>query len=223
MTHLVFMEEIGKAYTDTVKEYMDCGMEVHLGSMSGSQGEIAKIDLHDATDVYRIRLSSDTKFPEAEDGNRFSVHMITLDVERFVNEYHPNAPLDTLGGTLWNGRGESLLHKEWYSPDYRSRVVYFESYEDIKAFGELRYKRIMSKGIPEIERELPLSNEKVVTRVRDIVRKHKGYMRIKRTHIKRVVRIVNRKSAVATYKIEFTDDCGKAPLTISVFRKANAI
>lgn len=62
MTKIITTKEIQKAYTEKVNEYLAKGMQINTGTMSGSQGEICKIDLTDGSSIYRIRLERDREY-----------------------------------------------------------------------------------------------------------------------------------------------------------------
>ena len=50
--------EINKRYTEIVTDYINRGYTIHTGTMSGSQGDIAKIDLTDGKEIIRIVIYS---------------------------------------------------------------------------------------------------------------------------------------------------------------------
>lgn len=50
--------EINKKYTQIVAEYFKKGYQVNSGTMSGTQGEIAKIDFTDGKKIIRVMLNS---------------------------------------------------------------------------------------------------------------------------------------------------------------------
>ena len=50
--------DINKRYTEIVNEYIAKGYTINTATMSGSQGEIAKIDFTDGTEIIRIRVAS---------------------------------------------------------------------------------------------------------------------------------------------------------------------
>lgn len=52
----MFKNEIDRLFTEKVKAYLSKGYEIHTGTMNGSQGEIAKVDLTNGDEVIRILL-----------------------------------------------------------------------------------------------------------------------------------------------------------------------
>ena len=52
-------EKINKAYTEKVMEWMTKGYGINAGTMRGSQGEIARIDLTNGKEIIRIYIDKD--------------------------------------------------------------------------------------------------------------------------------------------------------------------
>lgn len=59
--------DINRKFTETVSSYIAQGYIINTASMSGSQGEIAHIDLTDGKQIVRVLLDS---FTEWEDYNQ---------------------------------------------------------------------------------------------------------------------------------------------------------
>lgn len=198
-TRVIFEADIEKVFSEKVQEYMEKGFTIHVGSMCGSQGEIAKVDLSDGTDVYRVYLYSDMA--------RDNEHKLkTYDVCVLAVEKHEGKANTNLRGydTIWNGRGEVVEKITWFKVSDRAYV----SSEEIKEISALRWKRWKSRENAKNVRELNMDSEERRTIIRDICRKHKGYMRVKRAHIHQV--FVGHRYL----EVIFTEDCGKLPLTI---------
>ena len=62
--------DINRKFTETVSSYIAQGYIINTASMSGSQGEIAHIDLTDGKQIVRVLLDS---FTEWEDYNQLEV------------------------------------------------------------------------------------------------------------------------------------------------------
>lgn len=89
--------KIELAFTKKVTEYLANDYVFHTSTMSGSQGEIAKVDLTNGHEIYRILL--DDGF---EDFKRFTV----LEVRHY----------EMTNGILWNNKGE-LIYKERFEKE----------------------------------------------------------------------------------------------------------
>lgn len=142
--------EINKKFTEKVAEYLSMGYIINTRTMSGTQGELAKVDLTDGTEIVRIVL---------ERNHRDSKDVVILTVGKAKDNVLPNNP-DNMG-TIWNGRLETIEQYTWYRHDYRKdwfvtegeeeaicaihaeRVRNVQTYK-IKVFGEAAKKVVLS-------------------------------------------------------------------------------
>lgn len=200
-TRVIFEADIEKAFSEKVQEYMEKGLTIHVGSMSGSQGEIAKVDFADGKDVYRIRLHSETYLDES--CQTFDMCQIT--VEKHEGQASTNF---RRWDTIWNGRGEVVEEISWFKVS-DNKGAYVSSLEEIREICTLQMERWKRKSRRDKNvRELNMNSEERRTVIRDICRKHKGYARVKRAHIHQV--FVGHRYL----EVVFTEDCGKLPLMI---------
>ena len=59
--------DINQEFSDAVAEYMSKGYSINTGTMDGSQGEVAHIDLTDGNEIVRVLLTYDfIPWPEKE-------------------------------------------------------------------------------------------------------------------------------------------------------------
>lgn len=100
--------EINKKFTEKVAEYLSMGYIINTRTMSGTQGELAKVDLTDGTEIVRV-------VPERN--HRDSKDVVILTVGRVTEAVYPNNPDDM--GTIWNGRLEAIERHTWYRHDFR--------------------------------------------------------------------------------------------------------
>lgn len=105
-------QDITKRFTEIVNEYLAKGMTFSV-SMSGSQGEQMKVDLTDGKYTYRIRLESFTDFTDWS-------HGLEIFVERF------DEVVICSMSTLWNGKGDQLLHEKFYKTSDREEKFYMK-------------------------------------------------------------------------------------------------
>lgn len=54
--------DINRRYTDIVNDYIQSGYDINTSTMSDSQGEIAKIDLTNGTEIVRILIDDSTDY-----------------------------------------------------------------------------------------------------------------------------------------------------------------
>ena len=97
--------DINRAFTEKVAELLSRGYQIYPGTMGGSQGEIAHVDLYRGDEIIRVLLDRSAGFGEKPDGVR-------LIVGRNTDCIRMNC-FDTLGNTIWNNRLEILSEIEF--------------------------------------------------------------------------------------------------------------
>lgn len=98
--------DINKVYTQKVAEYLQNGYTINPATMSGTQGEIAHIDLTNGTEVIRILLARSTDFEVGYD-------TVTLMVGRNTDQLIPRRAYDNFQ-TIWNGHLEVIEELKYY-------------------------------------------------------------------------------------------------------------
>lgn len=194
MYEIILPKDISKAYTDKVNEYLAKGMTLYCSTMSGSQGEICKIDVTDWQYIYRINLRKEYE-PRKYD-------KVILTVEKFK---HDGWGVLQDFATLWNGKGEMIEEKTWYAID-----------ADNKAFVNTPIESMYYRSIQEsrrLEREKSrreITDTARLTLIYKYLKKQKGYANVTKKSIKRVVARDDR----AKYLVTFTDESRKQPFWI---------
>ena len=97
--------DINRAFTEKVTELLSRGYQIYPGTMGGSQGEIAHIDLYKGDEIIRVLLDHSAGHGEKPDGVR-------LIVGRNTDRIRMNC-FDKLGNTIWNNRLEILSEIEF--------------------------------------------------------------------------------------------------------------
>ena len=97
--------DINRAFTEKVAELLGRGYQIYPGTMGGSQGEIAHVDLYRGDEIIRVLLDRTIGRGEKPDGVR-------LIVGRNTDRIRMNC-FDTLGNTIWNNRLEILSEIEF--------------------------------------------------------------------------------------------------------------
>ena len=75
--------DINRAFTEKVTELLSRGYQIHPGTMGGSQGEIASVDLYKGDEIIRVLLDHSAGRGEKPDRIRMNC-------------------FDKLGNTIWN-------------------------------------------------------------------------------------------------------------------------
>ena len=85
--------DINRAFTEKVTELLGRSYQIYPGTMGGSQGEIAHVDLYRGDEIIRVLLDRTIGRGEKPDGVR-------LIVGRNTDRISMNC-FDTLGNTIW--------------------------------------------------------------------------------------------------------------------------
>ena len=97
--------DINRAFTEKVTELLNRGYQIYPGTMGGSQGEIAHVDLYKGDEIIRVLLEHSAGHGEKPDGVR-------LIAGRNTDRIRMNC-FDKLGNTIWNNRLEILSEIEF--------------------------------------------------------------------------------------------------------------
>lgn len=164
-------ENINRKFSETVANYMAQGYIINAGSMSGSQGEIAHVDMTDGKKVIRILLDNFIDHVEVDDRCFCEVRGVELVVGiASAEDVKPNRNRN-LSDTIWKDNLEVVSCEKFYKLN--------AEYEDDGFFGTLeqaiaaetkRLERYRSErhGYKAAEK---IPAEKVAPILKDFVRK----------------------------------------------------
>ena len=128
--------EINKRYTEIVAEYMAKGYTINAGTMGGSQGEIANIDLTDGNEVIRVLVTKG--YEHDENWNTFDYCQII--VGKCTDKVKINSS-DTWD-TIWNEHLEIIACEKFYViGNDRKTGMEFGTKEEAKLANEKRSQR----------------------------------------------------------------------------------
>ena len=97
--------DINRIFTEKVTELLGRGYQIYPGTMGGSQGEIANVDLYKGDEIIRVLLDHSAGHGEKPDG-------VCLIVGRNTDRIRMNC-FDKLGNTIWNNHLEILSEIEF--------------------------------------------------------------------------------------------------------------
>lgn len=133
--------EINKKFTAKVAEYIAQGWTINAGTMNGSQGEIAKIDLTVEKEVIRVML--DTEYTHDHIGNRFyCFDKVQLIVGRPDSHIRVNESRDY--DTIWNNRLDVIYCEEFYKIG-RGRPDWYGTKEETMAAQDKNLERYIAR------------------------------------------------------------------------------
>ncbi|MBR3239179.1 MAG: hypothetical protein IKF99_12145 [Oscillospiraceae bacterium] len=142
--------EIEAIMTAKVNEFITKGYTINATTMSGSQGEIAKIDFRKGDEVYRVLLEQTTEY---NDHGTRDVAILTVG-RSTENVIRDDRPFDSMGPTFWNNRMEIIEQRKFYQVDRRSDY-YIEDVEEYDEMVQKRYERYRNHDDYRPRKELP--------------------------------------------------------------------
>lgn len=126
--------DINKMFTAEVSKYLARGYHFNTASMSGSQGETAKVDLTNGTEIIRVLLRTfsdgwDKQGTELFVGRVAEKENVRRDVAYCVN-------------TIWNNRLEPVSSQRFYEVNgYGDSNKFYGTEADAEAVSKVRMRR----------------------------------------------------------------------------------
>ena len=122
-------EQINRKYTEAVADMLAKGYTINTATMSGTQGELAHIDLTNGKEIIRIILASFGHPVVKLNDKYYCFDGIELIIGRVTDRVTPNSP-DTWQ-TVWNEHLDVIRREEWYviGQRYDSNKKYYGTKE----------------------------------------------------------------------------------------------
>ena len=127
--------DINRKFTAAVSSYMAQGYYINAGTMNGSQGEIAAIDLTNGTEIIRVLLTSFNNFHGTEG--------VELIVGRVKDDIKPNQ--EDRWSTVWNERLDVISSEKFYRLNRRAQDGFYGTEEEANAAEEKRFDRYKNR------------------------------------------------------------------------------
>lgn len=182
--------DINWRYTEIAAEYIGNGYKINAATMSGHQGEIAKVDLTDGNEIIRVMVDSFHDYSENTEG-------VEIVVGKSTDPVKPDSV--STWETVWSSHLEVLYRERYYKigEDRKSGTEYGTKEEAEKAKA-LRYERYKRKKIgKDWSKDI---SDKALPIARAIIRREFGFKRISDSDIK-VTKQDNR------YIVEYREKC----------------
>lgn len=112
--------EIEKFFTGNVCRFLADGWTFHTASMTGHQGEIAKVDLQKNGDVIRVLLRNDVGPLDRE--------YMEISIRRYAGKAVRSLNRDL----IWNNDGEVLESRKFYQVDEDWFVGSVDEFEEVR-------------------------------------------------------------------------------------------
>lgn len=131
---------INQKFTDIVSDYISEGYTFNLNTMSGTQGDLARVDLLDPshTEVVRVRIYQDTLY---EDEYHAYLYVVSVECHEVTS-----SDVDVISNyrILWNDSNKAIYKKVYYkiSRGYVSeKEIFVDSLEEFKRISNIRKER----------------------------------------------------------------------------------
>lgn len=159
--------DINKRFSEIVSSFLTAGYQFNTATMGGSQGEVAKVDLTNGTEIIRIVLES-----------FFTYDGVCLDGYRIItgvstDNLIPNSSNDQTFWTSHMSVRECEEYYKLYSISYNDIV--FGTKDDAIAIAKKKNERWARQSSSE---ECFKPSEKVIELAKQIIRNKFGYRRI---------------------------------------------
>lgn len=160
--------DINKRYTEIVAEYISKGYAINTATMSGSQGETAKVDLTDGTEIIRVMIATFSDW-------RASLEGVEITVGKVMDEdVRPHS--NSGWATIWNNRLEILSTERFYKiGEDRHHGTFYGSETEAKAVVVIRRSRYFLR---ESSRKTENITDKAMEIAKRIIRREFGIKRI---------------------------------------------
>lgn len=190
--------EINRKFTETVAEWIGKGYTINTATMSGSQGEIAKIDLTNGSEIIRVLLNSSGHPITVINDRYYSFDIVELTVGRVTDSVKPNSP-DTWA-TVWNNNLEIISSEEFYEIGRNRHEKWYGTKEEAIAQQDKNWERHEARTVSERTELLLLGAAIVLT----FVKRQPKCKSVRLGEIDRVTKTVSKNMFDDGYSVRYT-------------------
>ena len=157
--------DINKAYSKKVAKWLGRGYWVNAGTMGGSQGEIAHVDLTNGQELLRVLMDRETEYNEDDDWREYDiVHIVVGRVP--ASERVQIGISRELGNTVWNDKLEVIDEVKFYQISRKRGGWYGTKKEADAQRDKQRARRESRRGYVPKDRVFKGMEQKMLTFVR---------------------------------------------------------
>lgn len=171
--------ELNNIFTAKVNEYLAKGYTFNTDTMSGSQGEIAKVDLTNGEEIIRIILSKEY------DGWKSNTDYYLSDYFQILVGRATEVTGASYDRTIWNNKLEVLEQEKYYMAGYRQTEYLISEEEAIENAKKWTARRTASKWAKE---EKEITDPGFIKALLPYIHQEPGCKSIKARHIIKVYR-----------------------------------
>lgn len=170
----MLFKEINRRFTEIVSEWMGKGFYLNAGSMGGSQGEIAAVDLTDGKRTIRVLISNEVDMDFIE---RTSI----IVGENMDPDFVPNYNRDRW--VIWNHRLEVIQREDFYKvAERKDGSPYYGTKEEAVEANQKRRNRCRGRRSDEFK-TVKLDPKRMAI-AKEAIRRKLGVKRISESQIK---------------------------------------
>lgn len=164
--------DINRKFTAAASNYMAQGYYINTGTMRGSQGEVAHLDLTNGTEIIRVLLTSFSNYHGTEG--------VELIVGRVKEDIKPNK--EDRWDIVWNERLEVISSEKFYRLNrHRVQDEFYGTEEEANAAEEKRFDRYKNRRCNDSTVDV---TEKAAPVVKKYIHEKFGVRRVKMDDIK---------------------------------------
>ena len=178
--------EINARFTEKVAEYMAKGYTINTATMSGSQGELGKVDLTNGREIIRVLLDGFGAPCTRIEHRFYSFDGVKLIIGRVTDDVIPNS--QSTWQTVWNNRLEVLYCEEYYQigREKRGGVKWYGTKAEAMAQQDKQWKRYRVREVSD-RIELPEAFKEAVL---PFVKRQPRCKSVRISEIKRVTKVL---------------------------------
>ena len=130
--------EINKKFTDKVNEYLNKGYIINSATMTGSQGEVAKVDLTNGKEIIRVMID-ECWYGCYSDYKGYEIY-----VGKAINTEHK---IHSYGSfeKIWNNELIEIFSEKYYKADRYRHKDWFVTEEEIRHISKKWEERIVNR------------------------------------------------------------------------------
>ena len=160
--------DINRRYTDIVNDYIQGGYDINTSTMSGTQGEIAHIDLTNGIEIIRVLIDDETDY------HKLASRYTEIIVGRVTDDIAPDDK--NAAATVWNQHLEIISEERFYQiTESWSKTVYYGTEEEAQEAASLRRSRSNARYISSKEQDI---TEKAFAIAKRVIARKLGCTRI---------------------------------------------
>ena len=192
--------DIEAKFTEKVAEYISKGYILNTTTMSGHQGEIAKVDVKKGNEIIRILLTSESRW--TDEG---TLQATTLTVGRAQKQIRKSRPFDTMCTTIWNHELDIIEEQVWYSVDSNADCFSEDKAEIIEQHKKQMKRWRIREAYREARNGKDITSDKAKQIVIGFIREQKGFKKASIADIKSIKRFMRSDYDKMHYTITMTN------------------